>query len=76
MKTFKFKRKSEINVHEKEKCSVRVLTKNFSISKMWMNEILRNKKEILKFWFRNYNLPSKLKFRSILGLKMDMMIFA
>nr|CAI5817903.1 unnamed protein product [Callosobruchus analis]CAI5846845.1 unnamed protein product [Callosobruchus analis] len=74
-KILTLKQKIEIvEVHNKEKLSVRNLSKRFNIAKTQASEIIKQK-EILKKWVSNSNLNEKRSFLSGEGTKIDKLCY-
>nr|CAI5856409.1 unnamed protein product [Callosobruchus analis] len=71
-KLLTLKQKIEIvEVHNKEKLSVRNLYKRFNIGKTQASEIIKQKEILLKKWMSNSNLNEKRSFLSGEGTKID-----
>nr|CAI5851821.1 unnamed protein product [Callosobruchus analis] len=70
------KQKIEIvEVHNKEKLSVRNLSKRFNIGKTQASEITKQKDILLKKWMSNSNLNEKRNFLSGEGTKIDKLCY-
>lgn len=64
-----------IEVYNKEKLSVRNLSKRFSISKTQASEIIKKREEIIKKWHSNVNLNEKRSFFNAEGLTIDQLSY-
>nr|CAI5825522.1 unnamed protein product [Callosobruchus analis] len=70
------KQKIEIvEVYNKEKLSVRNLSKRFNIGKTQVSEIIEQKEILLKKWMSNSNLNEKGSFLSGEGTKIDKLCY-
>nr|CAI5863805.1 unnamed protein product [Callosobruchus analis] len=75
-KILTLKQKIEIvEVHNKEKLSVRDLSKRFNIGKTQASEIIKQKEMLLRKWMSNSNLNEKRSFLSGEGTKIDKLCY-
>lgn len=64
-----------IEVHNKEKLSVRDLSKRFSIGKTQASDIIKNREVLINKWHSNSNLNEKRSFFSAEGLTIDQLSY-
>jgi predicted DNA-binding protein YlxM (UPF0122 family) len=60
-----------VNVYNKEKLSVRDLSKRFNIGKTQAAEIVKKRTELLNKWHSNVNILAKRTFLNAKGLNID-----
>ncbi|CAH1990001.1 unnamed protein product [Acanthoscelides obtectus] len=64
-----------VDVHNKEKLSVRNLSKRFNIGKTEAADIIKHKEILLRKWMSNSNLNKKISFLTGDGSKTDKLCY-